>query len=540
MDNYKGLYYKESKEQRFYEAGAHFSYIELYEILLYLKEYQDKKRESEEKQKEIRKNQINKNSFISGINQNILNYDLFKNNNNINNINKNQSKTRNIASNCFINNPNTKIKRNSSKNNKQHLNIGISYNEKKHTGYSRNYNNNFNLYYNRTTNQINNDINIFQDNNLSGIKNNSILSNNFQKKILGKNNSTNQIKNKKLFDLFNNLNNDLKINDLNDKNKGNESYILDDNKKKINLFKSHNIEFNKNKINIKNNNKVRKLKSSSNKINHLKINNYINNGENTKKHRNNSGLSDQMAHSINNYINVNINNNNNINVNINNVNYKNNNQFKNKQINLNQILMTLIKSNDKKYQNQKIKEYEKKNTDSIFNHIKINKSRNQQQKSGLCHVKSMDYNNKPMNTDFLGTNNDTIYDKTFINNYNNRMNFNLKNNMPTQGNKLNWNYSYLKKKKDNIQKNYKYFKPLTKDKDFISKNIFITKYNLINNNYNNISRKKQKKNITNNDMNKNNQNNVGKYNLIKCNNNEILSKYKLYLKKINKKESNYP
>ena len=78
MDNYKGLYYKESKEQRFYEAGAHFSYIELYEILLYLKEYQDKKRESEEKQKEIRKNQINKNSFISGINQNILNYDLFK------------------------------------------------------------------------------------------------------------------------------------------------------------------------------------------------------------------------------------------------------------------------------------------------------------------------------------------------------------------------------------------------------------------------------------------------------------------------------
>ena len=537
MDNYKGLYYKESKEQRFYEGGAHFSYIELYEILLYLKEHQEKKRKSGEQPKENSKNETNKNSFLSGINQNILKYDLFQNNYNINNINKNQPKTRNVVNNCFNNNPNTKIKKNLNKSNKQHLSIGISYNDKKHTRYSRNYND-FNLYDNRTTNQINNHINIIQNNNLSGIKNNSHLSNNIQKKILGKNNSTNQIKNKKFLqniDLYNNLNNDLKINDLNDKNKGNESYIFDDNKKKINIFKSNNIEFNKNKINIKNNNKVRKLKSSSNKINHLKINNYINNGENTKKHRNNSGLRDQMAHSINNYINVNINNNNNINVNINNVNYKNNNQFKNKQINLNQILMSLIKSNDKKYQNQKIKEYEKKNTDSIFNHIKINKSRNQQQKSGLCHVKSMDYNNKPMNTDFLGTNNDTIYDKTFINNYNNRMNFNLKNNMPTQGNKLNWNYSYLKKKKDNIQKNYKYFKPITKDKDFISKNIFITKYNLKNNNYNNISRKKKKKNITNNDMNKNNQNNVGKYNLIKCNNNEILSKYKLYLKKINKK-----
>ena len=46
MDNYKGLYYKESKEQKFYEAGAHFSYEELYEILLYLKEEQCNKIEN--------------------------------------------------------------------------------------------------------------------------------------------------------------------------------------------------------------------------------------------------------------------------------------------------------------------------------------------------------------------------------------------------------------------------------------------------------------------------------------------------------------
>ena len=48
MDNYKGLYYKESKEQKFYEYGAHFSYKELYEILNYLKREQDKNEKTEE------------------------------------------------------------------------------------------------------------------------------------------------------------------------------------------------------------------------------------------------------------------------------------------------------------------------------------------------------------------------------------------------------------------------------------------------------------------------------------------------------------
>ena len=81
MDNYKGLYYKESKDQRFYEAGAHFSYRELYEILLYLKEEQDKSLECKEQQKEINNNQNNKNSNLSGINSNILKYNIFQNNN---------------------------------------------------------------------------------------------------------------------------------------------------------------------------------------------------------------------------------------------------------------------------------------------------------------------------------------------------------------------------------------------------------------------------------------------------------------------------
>ena len=34
------------------------------------------------------------------------------------------------------------------------------------------------------------------------------------------------------------------------------------------------------------------------------INNYVNNSESSKKHRNNSGINEPMTHSINNYINV--------------------------------------------------------------------------------------------------------------------------------------------------------------------------------------------------------------------------------------------
>jgi hypothetical protein len=33
MQEFKGIYYGESKEQHFFEAGAHFKYIELYRRL---------------------------------------------------------------------------------------------------------------------------------------------------------------------------------------------------------------------------------------------------------------------------------------------------------------------------------------------------------------------------------------------------------------------------------------------------------------------------------------------------------------------------
>ena len=85
MDNYKGLYYKESKEQKYYEGGAHFSYEELYEILLYIKEEQDKTQLLTEQKKDNSQSQNNKNSILmSGLNSNTYLYDLTKNNNNIN------------------------------------------------------------------------------------------------------------------------------------------------------------------------------------------------------------------------------------------------------------------------------------------------------------------------------------------------------------------------------------------------------------------------------------------------------------------------
>ena len=559
MDNYKGLYYKESKEQKFYEGGAHFSYEKLYQALYYLKEEQDKKELLMKQQKNISSNQNNKNIFSpSGQNTDTYINDIFQNNNNNNNNNRNKNKprTRNVVNNCFYNHPNTKIKNvlnksnNNNNNNNQHLSIGLSYSKKKPIGNSRNYTNDFNLFYNRTSNHINNDISIFQDTDLSGINNKNNLSNYVHKKVLNKNNSTNQIKNKKLNEnnyLYNNLKPNIKTKayQINDKNKRNDSYILN-NTKRLNLLKSNNIEIKKNINNNNNNNKkTRKINSSSkkiNNINNININNFINNGESNKKQRNNSGMNAQMNHSINNYINVNINNNNNINVNINNVSYQNNKNnndinFKNKQASLNQVLISLIKSNNKKYLHKKEKSKEKEH-DSIFNYLNNNKSRNTNEKSGLCHVKSMDYNNKPLNTDFVWNDSNTFYDKTFNNN-NNRLNNNLKMNnnyqvnISTQGNKLNWNYSHLKMKDNNKKKNIS-FNPIKNSKGIIYKDI-INKLNFKNIN----NSKQKKKNETKTIVKRTNPKpiNLGKYNIInnKYTNNEILSKYIGYFKKNNKK-----
>jgi hypothetical protein len=41
MDEYKGIYYGDDTEQKFYEGGAHFKYIELYKKLELI--YQEQK-----------------------------------------------------------------------------------------------------------------------------------------------------------------------------------------------------------------------------------------------------------------------------------------------------------------------------------------------------------------------------------------------------------------------------------------------------------------------------------------------------------------
>ena len=545
MDNYKGLYYNESKEQRFYEAGAHFSYEKLFKALLYLKEEQDKK-ENFELQKDIyqnsneNNNNANKNLNINnGLNSLFQINDLLQNNNN-----NSRPRTRNVANTYFNNHPNTQIKNVLNKNNNnKNLSIGISCNKKKYIANSRNYANDYNLFYNRTTNLINNDTNLFQDTDINNNNKNNLYKY-VNKKVLNKNNSTNQIKNEFTQANYlynNNLNKNIKMkaNKINEKNIRNDSYIIDNNNK-IHFLKANN------------NKKIRKINTSSNKINkinNLNINNYINNGENNKnkKRRTNSGTNGQMSHSINNYINLNINNNNNINVNINNITYQNNkyindiNSNNNKQTSLNQVLMSLIKANNNKniYKKEESKEKEKeqnKNISSIiFGYSKNNKSRNANEKwGGMCHVKSMDYNKKKLNTELLWNDNNTFYDKTFNDNNNNMSNNNINNNncqvnMSTLGNKLNWNYSRYKMKDNNKIKNISFY-PVKNNKGVIYKDI-IKKFN--SKNINN-----QKKIGTKIIGKKNNPITLAKYNNMISNkyaDNEILSKYIGYFKKINKK-----
>ena len=56
MNEYKGIYYGEESERKFYEGGAHFKYIHLYKILEKLSKEQKLKNQRE---KSIQKDKIN-------------------------------------------------------------------------------------------------------------------------------------------------------------------------------------------------------------------------------------------------------------------------------------------------------------------------------------------------------------------------------------------------------------------------------------------------------------------------------------------------
>ena len=102
MEDYKGIYYNESKEQKFFEGGAHFRYKDLFKILISLGG-------------KIPEN----NYFYSNIQKKI---DINKNKFNINSFSSNKQKdkkqkirTRNIMNFNYMNNPNTKNTFNSNK-----------------------------------------------------------------------------------------------------------------------------------------------------------------------------------------------------------------------------------------------------------------------------------------------------------------------------------------------------------------------------------------------------------------------------------------
>ena len=126
MDNYKGIYYKETKEQKYYEGGAHFPYKVLYNILLNLGGV------------------IYKEEYTNNSNNYNQDYLSIKKQNEKNNI---KYKTRNIEQNKYMNmnNPNTLVKYSSQ-------NIIFNHEKRKKNTISRN--NNDILYIANSTNLI--------------------------------------------------------------------------------------------------------------------------------------------------------------------------------------------------------------------------------------------------------------------------------------------------------------------------------------------------------------------------------------------------
>ena len=96
MDNYKGIYYNESKEQKYFEGGAHFRYKDLFKTLMDLGGIMP----------EDNYNNTSKNNEINKNNDKILSLSNLLQKNQEKKINQ---KTRNINQFNYVNNPNTRI-----------------------------------------------------------------------------------------------------------------------------------------------------------------------------------------------------------------------------------------------------------------------------------------------------------------------------------------------------------------------------------------------------------------------------------------------
>ena len=118
MKEYKGIYYGDDTEKKYFEGGAHFKYIKLYKILEQI-EYEQKLKEKEEKQKEL---YVHKRNKLSNLTQN-------NNINNLDNISK-EKKSRNVQG--YFNNNITNISTtNNLKNNSYSNNAFPKSNHKK-------------------------------------------------------------------------------------------------------------------------------------------------------------------------------------------------------------------------------------------------------------------------------------------------------------------------------------------------------------------------------------------------------------------------
>ena len=111
MENYKGIYYHDSKEQRFYEGGAHFKYATLYKILLALGgiiSSDQPEQEYDPAMANYKKEHIKSNKDIDSLLRKVEGK-------------KSKYKTRNMNQLDYLNNPNTQIKMNSSNNTNTNL-----------------------------------------------------------------------------------------------------------------------------------------------------------------------------------------------------------------------------------------------------------------------------------------------------------------------------------------------------------------------------------------------------------------------------------
>ena len=268
MENYKGLYYNDSKEQKYFEGGAHFKYDSLFKVLLSLggKIQEDKNYNNPTPIQNYREEKIQIDKDI--------NYLLKKVEGK-----KSKFKTRNLAEFNYVNNPNTKIKFNTRNlHNKKHLSI-----KNENHFHSRNVNTNQffernnDSYFNKTTTSV------LNNNIKNNINNNLINYLLYKKEIAMKNEEKN---NDAINPIFNNNDN----NNSNIKHSISHCYKYIHNRNRSDAFINFNNNVtssiskinssknigNDNKSNIKNYHKKIMINSSHKTNNIIKDNNYIN------------------------------------------------------------------------------------------------------------------------------------------------------------------------------------------------------------------------------------------------------------------------